>query len=126
VGAFPNHSSIAEGFQASCKVASSVSSSARLDPGWKSGGEEEGIGEPSILKTKTLGTGDGGGCSDEKGDVIRCGAGERSEGGIGEGKVPSLVKECSIKTSKDRRGTFIGPGVKTIEQGELKEGEVPD
>jgi hypothetical protein len=92
VGAFPNLGSVAEGFQASCKIASSVSSDARFGPGRESGGKEERIGEPSVLEAKTVGTGNGGGRGDGEGHVIRCGTREGAERGVGEGEIPGLVE----------------------------------
>jgi hypothetical protein len=115
VGAFPNLSSIAEGFQASCKIASSVSSDARFGPGRESGREEKRVSKPSVFEPKALGTGNGGGSGDEEGDMVGSGAREGAERGVGEGKIPGLVEKRAVKASKNGGGATIGPRVETIQ-----------
>ena len=53
VGAFPNLSSRAEGFETSCNVSSRIVLQAGGVPGWEGGGEEKGVQKPEVFEPKT-------------------------------------------------------------------------
>jgi hypothetical protein len=70
VVALPNLGRIAEGFQTSCQVTSSISDGSGSVPGGEGGGEEKGISKPAIFEPKTRRARDQGRGGDEQGNVV--------------------------------------------------------
>jgi hypothetical protein len=58
--------------------------------------------------------------------MIRGGASERGEDGVGEDHVPGKVDERTIETFKGRIGSPIRPSILTINKRELDQGEIVD
>ena len=123
---FPNLCGSPKVLNARSKVESGVAAGTPTVPVFQSGGEEGGIQEPCIFEPKVGSARDGGGGSDEEREVVRGGARERGERGVREGGVPRLIKQSPIQPGEDGSVPFVRPGVETIKEGELEEGEVAD
>jgi hypothetical protein len=101
VGLFPNLGSGPEAFRFGGEGGSTITARHGAVPDRDGRGKEGRIEQPRILKPEDSGRGDGGGGSNNEGDVIGCGAWERGECGAGKRVVPIEIEKSAVEPSEN-------------------------